>query len=87
MQRRCASETAALAGAPARGDGVDVLQVPGGPVASTVHAGAYDELPLAYGAVLTWCHERGHRPAGPIRETYLAAQAAAPVTRVSVPLA
>ena len=67
------------------GDGVEVLRVAGGPAASTVHAGAYDELPLAYGAVLAWCHERGHRPAGPIRETYLPGPS--PVTRVSVPLA
>jgi DNA-binding transcriptional MerR regulator len=76
-----------VAGGPAGGGGVEVLRVDGGPVAATVHAGAYDELPLAYGAVLTWCHERGHRPAGPIRETYLAPAQPAPVTRVSVPLA
>jgi hypothetical protein len=37
--------------------------------------------------VLAWCHERGHRPAGPIRETYLSQPGPAPVTRVSVPLA
>jgi DNA-binding transcriptional MerR regulator len=74
-----------VAGDVAGGDGVEVLEVAGGPVASTVHDGAYDELPLAYGAVLAWCHERGHRPAGPVRETYLPGPQ--PVTRVSVPLA
>ena len=55
----------------------------GGPVVTTLHAGSYDELPLAYDALLAWSHERGHRPAGPIRETYLPGPT--PVTRVSVP--
>jgi DNA-binding transcriptional MerR regulator len=68
----------------ARRDGAELLRVAGGPAASTVHDGAYDELPLAYDAVLAWCHECGHRPAGPIRETYLPGPT--PVTRVSVPL-
>jgi effector-binding domain-containing protein len=52
-------------------------------VVTTLHAGSYDELPLAYDALLAWSHERGHRPAGPIRETYLPGPT--PVTRVSVP--
>lgn len=67
----------------AGGAGVEVLRVAGGPVVTTLHAGSYDELPLAYDALLAWSHERGHRPAGPIRETYLPGPA--PVTRVSVP--
>ena len=74
-----------VAGGRAGGDGVELLRVAGGPAASAVHDGAYDELPLAYGAVLAWCHERGHRPVGPVRETYLPGPS--PVTRVSVPLA
>ena len=44
---------------------------PPGPVLSTVHVGAYDELSLAYTALLTAAHERGHEPREPIAETYL----------------
>lgn len=69
----------------------EVVRLAGGPVASTLHAGPYDELPLAYGAVIAWAHERGHELAGPVRETYLSDPARVPapelLTRISVPLA
>jgi len=45
--------------------------VPAGPVLSTIHVGPYDELPLAYTALLTAAHERGHEPRDPVVETYL----------------
>jgi DNA-binding transcriptional MerR regulator len=69
----------------------EVIGVAGGPVVGTLHVGAYDELPLAYGALLAWAHERGHELAGPVRETYLSDPARVPapelVTRLSIPLA
>lgn len=73
------------------GDGpARLVRLPGGPAAATLHAGAYDELPLAYGALLSWIHERGREPAGPVRETYLNDPARVPApelaTRVSIPL-
>jgi len=52
--------------------GLRALALPGGPVATTLHTGAYDELPLAYAALLTAVHERGHEARAPIVETYLA---------------
>jgi effector-binding domain-containing protein len=65
-----------------------VVEVPGGRVVSTLHVGAYDELPLAYGALLSWAHERGHELVGPVRETYLSDPARVPapelVTRLSI---
>jgi hypothetical protein len=66
------------------------LVLPGGPVARVTHVGAHDELPLAYFPLLAWVHERGHAPAGPLRERYLDDPATVPPerlrTEVSVPL-
>jgi len=45
--------------------------LPGGPVASTIHAGPYDEVGPAYRAVAAWVQEHGHEMAGPPREVYL----------------
>jgi DNA-binding transcriptional MerR regulator len=65
--------------------------LPGGPWAATLHVGPYPELPLAYTALLEHVRERGHRPAGPVTETYLTdPSTAAPhelMTRVAVALA
>ncbi len=65
--------------------------LPGGPALTTVHVGPYDELPLAYAALLTAVHERGGEPRAPVVETYLTdPTTAAPadlVTRLAVPLA
>jgi DNA-binding transcriptional MerR regulator len=68
----------------------EMHELPAGPVLSTVHVGAYDELSLAYTALLTAAHERGHEPREPIAETYLTDPAqVAPaeyVTRLEVPI-
>ena len=45
--------------------------IKGGPVASTLHKGPYNEVGPAYHALSTWISEHGHVPAGPPRETYL----------------
>jgi DNA-binding transcriptional MerR regulator/effector-binding domain-containing protein len=76
------------------GDGVapagraELHVVPAGPAMSTVHVGPYDELALAYTALLTAAHERGHEPRGPIAETYLTSPQDTPpaelVTRLEV---
>jgi hypothetical protein len=66
------------------------LTLPGGPWAATLHVGPYPQLPLAYTALLEHVRERGHRPVGPVTETYLTdPDAAAPhelMTRVEVAL-
>ncbi len=49
---------------------VAVGVLPAGPVACTVHVGPYEELHLAFEAVLTWIHEHGHDITGPLREIY-----------------
>lgn len=71
--------------------GVAWQEVPGGPVAETVHSGPYTQLPLAYHALLAAVHERGLRPLGQVRETYLAGPAEAPeeelLTRLVIPVA
>ncbi len=46
-------------------------QLEGGPMASTVHVGPYDELGGAYEALMTWIAEHGHQVVGPPREIYL----------------
>lgn len=74
----------------AAGD-VELVRLPAAPAVATVHVGAYDELPLAYGAIFAWAHEHGHELAGPVRETYLddptRAGRGEPATRVAIPLA
>ena len=53
------------------GDGVDVEEIPGGRVATTVHAGPYREIGKAYTALQKWMTDNGCRPAGMVREIYL----------------
>lgn len=64
--------------------------LPGGPWAATLHVGPYEELPLAYTALLEHVRDLGHDVRGPVTETYLTdPSTAAPadlVTRVSVSL-
>jgi hypothetical protein len=64
--------------------------LPAGPVLSTSHVGLYDELALAYTALLTAGHERGHEPRDPVIETYLTDPARVSpgeyVTRLEVPI-
>jgi effector-binding domain-containing protein len=43
----------------------------GGKVASTLHAGSYQNVGEAYQALMTWMSENGYRAAGPPREVYL----------------
>ncbi|MFJ8962538.1 GyrI-like domain-containing protein [Lentzea sp. NPDC102401] len=50
---------------------VNVVDLPGGPAARTVHQGAYDKIPAAYEAAFRWIHEHGHTSSGPPRELYL----------------
>jgi len=45
--------------------------VPGGKVASTMHAGPYDEVGPAWQDLMLWISEKGYRPAGAGREIYL----------------
>jgi DNA-binding transcriptional MerR regulator len=65
--------------------------LPGGPWATTLHVGPYPQLPLAYTALLEHVREHGHRPVGPVTETYLTDPSTAEpeelVTRVAVALA
>lgn len=57
---------------PVRPEGrvVDAV-LPGGQVAETVHVGAYDRVPAAYGAVLEWLAENGRSATGDPWEFYL----------------
>ena len=75
-------------GVPVGPDAEAVAEVAGGHAATTVHVGAYEELPLAYATVLGWAHEHGHEPCGPVLETYLTDPEVVPphelVTRVAV---
>lgn len=68
----------------------DVELLPAGLVAMTTHVGPYEDLTLAYQGLFAWIYERGHRPAGPAREGYLAGpDTSAPeqlVTRLIIPL-
>jgi effector-binding domain-containing protein len=50
---------------------VELEEVPGGTVATTVHVGPYNEIGAAYAAVQVWMAEHGRQPAGMVRETYL----------------
>lgn len=67
-------------------DGDELL--PGGPFASAVHVGPYEEIPLTVHGVLAWFGDHGHTPAGPVREVYLNDPATTPpehlMTRVQI---
>jgi AraC family transcriptional regulator len=45
--------------------------LPGGPVASTIHTGPYDQLPNAYAAIQEWIESHGFTPGGAPWESYL----------------
>jgi len=59
---------------------VAASQLPGGPVAVTVHQGGYHDLDLAYQAVAGWLEERGLEAAGPHWDVYYTNPAAQPDT-------
>ncbi|WP_066951329.1 MerR family transcriptional regulator [Microtetraspora fusca] len=74
---------------PPPGTRPDIL--PGGTFARAVHVGPYDQISLTAHALLAWCAERGHPPAGPLREVYIDDPAVTPperlVTHLMIPLA
>jgi effector-binding domain-containing protein len=51
--------------------GVHRRQLPGGPVAYTVHEGPYSSIGAAYDALYAWIDGHGHKRTGPPREIYL----------------
>jgi effector-binding domain-containing protein len=51
--------------------GVHRRELPGGPVAYTVHVGPYSTIGAAYAALYAWVEREGHRPLGPAREIYI----------------
>jgi len=53
------------------GPGVDLEEVPGGTVASTMHKGPYSAVGEAYGALQAWMAANGKQPGAPTREVYL----------------
>lgn len=46
-------------------------ELPAAACAFTLHAGPYEAIGAAYGALGAWMRERGHESAGPPRETYV----------------
>lgn len=51
--------------------GIHRRELPGGPVAYTVHVGPYSSIGAAYEALHTWIEGHGHKRTGPPREIYL----------------
>ncbi len=65
-------EAAVPVAAPVEGSGRIVGWIlPGGPVASTLHVGPYEEIGRAYSALAEWLQANGREMAGPPRESYL----------------
>ncbi|WP_067169940.1 MerR family transcriptional regulator [Microtetraspora niveoalba] len=66
----------------------DIL--PGGVFARATHVGPYDQIGLTAHSLLAWCAERGHLPAGPLREVYVDDPSVTPperlVTHLMIPL-
>ncbi|MDG4822964.1 GyrI-like domain-containing protein [Asanoa sp. WMMD1127] len=52
-------------------DDLELLTIPAGPAAVTIHHGPYDTLPDTYAAIERWLDAEGHRAGGPPREIYL----------------
>ena len=50
---------------------VIAAEIPGGLVATTIHAGRYEDVAPAYRALGEWVQEHGHETAGPPREIYI----------------
>ncbi len=65
---------------PPAGTSADLL--PAGRFARVTHVGPYDQITLAYHALLAWCAERGHPVRGTVREVYLSDPAATPPERL-----
>ena len=47
-------------------------ELPGGPAATVLHRGPWEDIRSAYVAVFSWIVEHGYEMAGPVREEYLA---------------
>lgn len=60
-----------VAGSAPPADGVEVVALPGGPVAQTFHRGRYEDIGAAYAAIFQWIQETGHQQQGDPREIYL----------------
>lgn len=50
---------------------VDIVTLPGGLTAHTMHVGSYEGVGAAYEATATWVAEHGYVTSGPPWETYL----------------
>jgi effector-binding domain-containing protein len=65
-------------------------ELEGGPMASALHRGPYEQIALAYHVVTAWISEHGHEIAGPPREIYLNDPQVVPpeelLTRVEFPI-
>lgn len=53
------------------GGRVQMRDLPGAQMVTTVHQGAYDAIGGAYTAMMTWMEQNGYQVAGPCREIYL----------------
>ena len=74
-----------LSAAPA---GLELTELPGGMLASTVHRGSYETLPEAFHAVIEWITANGYRIAGDPWECYLdGPEVPQPRTQVCFPVA
>lgn len=64
---------------PVAGEGrVSASALPGGPAASTMHVGSYDNLSESYTALEAWIREQGREGAGAPWEIYLTDPTTAP---------
>jgi effector-binding domain-containing protein len=69
-------------------EGLELAELPGGPLASTVHHGSYETLPEAFHAVIEWIDANGYRIAADPWECYLdGPEVAQPRTQVCFPVA
>ncbi len=67
-------------------------ELPGGPVAYTIHVGDYQSIGAAYEALYGWLEKHGYRAKGPPREIYLVGPSEGVVpseyrTEIDVPVA
>lgn len=72
-------------GTSVNGEG-QVIELPGGTVARTMHVGSYDQVSEAYQAIEAWFGENSRRPTGAPWESYLdGPEVAQPRTLVTWP--
>ncbi|MFC4908995.1 MerR family transcriptional regulator [Actinomadura gamaensis] len=71
-------------------DGTRREVLEGGPFATAVHTGPFDQVGLVVHGLLAWCADHGHTPGATTRETYLSDPRTTPpdalVTRVQIRL-